>query len=563
MKNAMKKLTSLLLVAVLLVGAIPFGAFAAEFNPTAFLGTSSEAAATAAEPAPASLDTNNEAAADAPAAQSSTGTEKTISYVVDYPDQNDLSGTTRVKTGDSWTTVLKYITTVSEKYSVTPSFSTVEDSTESVTFTCTVKTFNFTVKINGFNESTKQGVAYGTVLKLDESLLSEFGLSLATGYEIDTFSVSGDTYTVTNTDTITVYPKLAGTAGSNSGNNSGSTASYVDVILVNDNRTSGFASNEYHHCVLVNGKISPADRDAIAAKMPAGTVAWKRGDNGKQSNSLLNFDFSDLKAPINIFPVIGNVTNGSTSNSGVSNSNTNTSAGKVEFRYNDGRKYVATLTADGKLAAEDVNNATAGATVEGYTFNGWLINGSGSVTQPDQLIRMDFSNGNYMLPNYTKKAANTTINSAKNQNDIFLNIFVNKDFQHCKTIKLNDHWVISDDKITKDEILQYVVTDYYKASNGNLGLQADMLYYSVGSFMYNWLTDNGTTVIDDITTKRSQGTVTVNIMVTNAVAKNGSAADTSNPKTGDDIYTAMTVMGLSAASLAAVMFFYNKKRYTV
>ena len=50
MKNAMKKLTSLLLVAVLLVGAIPFGAFAAEFDPTAFLGTSSEAAA--AEPAP-------------------------------------------------------------------------------------------------------------------------------------------------------------------------------------------------------------------------------------------------------------------------------------------------------------------------------------------------------------------------------------------------------------------------------------------------------------------------------------------------------------------------------
>ena len=139
----------------------------------------------------------------------------------------------------------------------------------------------------------------------------------------------------------------------------------------------------------------------------------------------------------------------------------------------------------------------------------------------------------------------------------------NKDFYNCKTIKLNEHWVIADDKITKDEILQYVVTDYYKASNANLGLQADKLYYSVGSFMYNWLTDNGTTTIDNISAKRAQGTVTINIMVTNAAVKGSTGVASDNPKTGDNIYTAFAVMGISAASLAAVMYVYNKKRYTV
>ena len=81
--------------------------------------------------------------------------------------------------------------------------------------------------------------------------------------------------------------------------------------------------------------------------------------------------------------------------------------------------------------------------------------------------------------------------------------------------------------------------------------------------MYNWLLDNAavkTDSIDGIDVKRANGTVTINVMVTNAVAKNGAAADKSNPKTGDSIYTAMTVMGISAASLAAVMYFYSKKR---
>ena len=36
-------------------------------------------------------------------------------------------------------------------------------------------------------------------------------------------------------------------------------------------------------------------------------------------------------------------------------------------------------------------------------------------------------------------------------------------------------------------------------------------------------------------------------------------ADTSNPKTGDMIFTAVTVMGASAVCLAA-LFFLNKKR---
>lgn len=44
-----------------------------------------------------------------------------------------------------------------------------------------------------------------------------------------------------------------------------------------------------------------------------------------------------------------------------------------------------------------------------------------------------------------------------------------------------------------------------------------------------------------------------------AKSSSSSNADSTNPKTGDSIYTAVAVMGLSVTALAAV-YFINKKR---
>ena len=66
--------------------------------------------------------------------------------------------------------------------------------------------------------------------------------------------------------------------------------------------------------------------------------------------------------------------------------------------------------------------------------------------------------------------------------------------------------------------------------------------------------------IDNLDVLRSKGTVVIKVRVTGVTAKTSATADSSNPKTGDEIYMAVTVLGLSAASLAAVAYVYSKKR---
>lgn len=189
----------------------------------------------------------------------------------------------------------------------------------------------------------------------------------------------------------------------------------------------------------------------------------------------------------------------------------------------------------------------------GYNFAGWQRNGEGSTLSSETVAYTTQTNDVTYYPVFTPK-------SSKFVNDIYLNIFVNgKADVPAKSIKLNDYTIISDDVINLDEVLT-VVDDYYKASNTNKGLQLDGLYVAKGNFVSNWATDSGkSSSISGLKSMRYDSVVGINVMVTNAVVKSSSNADTSNPKTGDDIYMTVTVMGLSAAALCAV-YYISKKR---
>lgn len=464
MKNAMKKLMSVLLVAVLLISAVPFAASAAStYGLTVSVEGGESKATTGAE---------NESV--------------TIKACAEFMGV-DFSKVKGADVNGVWHTAdAAFLLTAETKVVLwlNTTYTVYVDYADGRFETCTI-TDGQAIGTNVLSTapSSKGRQFNGWTWKDDGTTVSasEIASAAMSGRTIcANWSIVGCTecgQTDGHETTCSKYVKPSDPTTPSTPSTPATTASYVDVILVT-NKTTGFVDGEFYRCYLVDGKISTADRNVIANKISGkNIVAWKRADNGTQASTLLDFDFSKLENPINILPVVGTTTNSGSSNN---------------------------------------------------TTNG-------------------------------------TVSSKKDLNDIILNIFVNKDFNNCKTIKLNGYSILDDDKITLNEIMNSVVTTYYKATDSNKGLQGDGLYYTTGSFMYNWLTDaKKVDAIDDIAAKRAEGTVTINIMVTNATAKSTTTtADSSNPKTGDSIYTAMTVMGISAASLAAVMYVYTKKRQAI
>ena len=129
-----------------------------------------------------------------------------------------------------------------------------------------------------------------------------------------------------------------------------------------------------------------------------------------------------------------------------------------------------------------------------------------------------------------------------------------------KTVTL-DSWTCVKDGVINLEELKEVVKTYYTAKTSD-GIGYDGIYYSTSTTKNDYVNDtNHTKEITNLDTLRTQGYVHLNVWINNYVAKSSSSsnADTSNPKTGDSIYTAVAVMGLSVTALAAV-YFINKKR---
>lgn len=129
-----------------------------------------------------------------------------------------------------------------------------------------------------------------------------------------------------------------------------------------------------------------------------------------------------------------------------------------------------------------------------------------------------------------------------------------------KSVTLDTWSCVKDGVITLDEVKEVVKT-YYTAKTSD-GIGYDGFYYSTSTTKTDYIKDeNKTTRIDNLDDLRTQGYVHLNVWIDNYVAKSSSSsnADSSNPKTGDSIYTAVAVMGLSVTALAAV-YFINKKR---
>ena len=141
--------------------------------------------------------------------------------------------------------------------------------------------------------------------------------------------------------------------------------------------------------------------------------------------------------------------------------------------------------------------------------------------------------------------------------EVYLNIYTDTTVGTVKkTIKITDG-IAADGKVTLNEV-KNLVFNYYKA-NTSAGIQFDGLYPAKGNWVMDYVADKKYDTIEGLYEAASKDYVYINVMLTNATAISSGNADSSNPKTGDELYKAITVMAVSASALA-VAFYFNKKR---
>ena len=212
-----------------------------------------------------------------------------------------------------------------------------------------------------------------------------------------------------------------------------------------------------------------------------------------------------------------------------------------------------------------------------YTFMGWSTNPEATTGDysTSSVVRQTISGGDRTYYAIYKKVAvapptssnGNGITNKDNTNKVYLHIYVNGNASTIAlTREITNTYLLDDDTISNGELWTYVKKMYYTAKDPNVGLQIDGLYVNTGSsgtFPQNYYTDTKQETLTGIKALLDKGYVHINIMLKNAVSyaslESSSKADSTNPKTGDNIFAPVAVMGLSVSALA-VLFYLNKKR---
>lgn len=232
---------------------------------------------------------------------------------------------------------------------------------------------------------------------------------------------------------------------------------------------------------------------------------------------------------------------------------------RVTFYGTDG-KAVSTynVTSGSKIDSKKVSDAQSKADNKtGYTFKGWKIDNKGDLYTSAKVADLTIK-GNVEFYAYLEKDTTTTNN--KFPYKVYLHIFKdNKIDDPAKTINITEG-IALDGKVTLDEV-KTVVKNYYTAKTSD-GIKYDGMYMAKGNWVGNFVNDTQKyDTISDTNDMRKESEVHINVMITNANAKSTTTekADKTNPKTGDMIFIPVIFMVVSGAAIAGV-YFYNKKR---
>lgn len=140
---------------------------------------------------------------------------------------------------------------------------------------------------------------------------------------------------------------------------------------------------------------------------------------------------------------------------------------------------------------------------------------------------------------------------------VYLQVYTNTAVGSCD-LQIDITSPAADDNYISLAEAKTAVEKYYTAKTSR-GIQYDGLYPSAG-FPENYISSNNNYALWDLSQARN-GDVILKVMITNATRKTTTAADTSNPKTGDMAFLTVTALVASAGALALV--YANKKRFLV
>ena len=240
-------------------------------------------------------------------------------------------------------------------------------------------------------------------------------------------------------------------------------------------------------------------------------------------------------------------------NKGNSGSSENTGSIALIIKVNDVTKVQKYASVNGSSTVSDLIKANLDANwTANYTFNNVIINGT-TYGRADVSAKA----GEAVTISLSRKF------SKDNSNKVYLHVFLNGDASTIVLTKdITGTYLMDDWSTNKTEILNYLKANYYTAKDSTKAMELDGLYLSengTGTFPTKYYADDNVSKIDDIDLLLEDNFVHISVMLKNAKAKTTSTADSTNPKTGDSIYMTVTVMGLSVAALAAV-YYVSKKR---
>lgn len=223
----------------------------------------------------------------------------------------------------------------------------------------------------------------------------------------------------------------------------------------------------------------------------------------------------------------------------------------------DGYEHIGWKSSFGTQTTSEVvrNNITANVTYtpvfQSLTNNNTWTPGSGSSSTGGS----NGTTGSSNTPTYSEVPGN-----------VYLEIYTNKNFgsydaRFSITNNSNKNYNIGTDGTVSAEKggdLWNLMASIYTAKDSN-GMEVKLYQFEDNNFPVDWAFGNYYTSISNLTAARQNKDITIRVVVNNVYRK---TADTSNPKTGDPIMMSVAVLGITACGLAAA-YIYSKKRKAV
>ena len=507
MKNAMKKLLSLVLVAMLLVSAVPFQASAAgDYYVNVVV----------------KLD----GVAQDPVKKDIAGATTTVGNLIDWKISQDLSA---YDFSHAWVDGKGQL----DREDVVDSGDTVEFA-----FVSKVQKYyvDVVVKLDGVAQSPVQKEIAGEQTTVGNLIDYKINQDLS-AYNFDHAWIDGE-----------------GSLGRDGVVDAGDT---IEFAFVSKPQTV--------EAINIVVKVESSDNVVwTGSKVPANKVSAKVEDLlaycwNKDWDDVYTFDHAWSEEQGKTVAKSGSINAGDTVYIMVNKNTTTNPPASGEYIYM--RVYVDNSSVGGTQKKIEAASATVDSLIKnwksdwttGYEFNYYTINSS-KVAYTSRNDTVYAGDTVYIYMNSRSTSGGT---SKYNSNKVRLHVFLNgKVDEAARTFDITNN-LAADYTVSLKEVSNYLL-NYYSAKDSK-GINFDGLYLVKGNWLGAFIRDGKVDTIADIDDKLEQGYVDINIMLDNATAKTTSTADSSNPKTGDSIYMTVTVMGLSVAALAAV-YYVSKKR---